>query len=104
MVDRCLWLFELGTVNAAALTAKYNVSAAELAALGTAITAFTAAQPKPQNGLALRTSATKTIETLFAELDDALNNELDPLMEKFSVCQWSGCSTPVSFEAGRAFI
>ena len=82
-VNRCQSLLALGTANAAALAEKYNVPAADLEALDTAITGFGLVQSKPRNGRAAKSAATKRLEELFANLDKTLNNQLDPLIEKF---------------------
>ena len=87
VVNRCQSLSDLGTANKVALAAKYNVTEADLLALKTALTGFSGAQPKPRNGRAISASATKQLEALFAELDATLNNQLDPLLEKFKTSQ-----------------
>lgn len=87
VVNRCQTFSDLGIANKVALAAKYNVNANDLAALKAAIADFTGAQPKPRNGRAISASATKQLEALFAELDATLNNQLDPLMEKFKSTQ-----------------
>ena len=71
----------MGTANAAALAAKYNVSANDLKALKTAIADFTAAQAKPRQGISASASATVELVDLFAQLDEVLNKQLDPLVE-----------------------
>jgi hypothetical protein len=83
VVNRCRTLLGLGQANAAAPAAKYNISAADLDALETAITEFTTQQPRPRQGRAASASATRELATLFARLDEVLANRIDPLMEKF---------------------
>lgn len=83
VVSRCQTILNLGTENAEVLAAKYNVSAADLKAVKTAITEFTELQPKPRQSKATASAATREIETLFATLDEVLNNQIDPLTEKF---------------------
>ena len=82
-VNRCQSLQTLGDENADALAAKYNVKAAELKALNTAMTEFGEVQSKPRNGRAATASATKELDDLFEQLDKMLNEQLDPLMEQF---------------------
>jgi hypothetical protein len=82
-VNRCKFIATLGGENAALLSEKYNVKPADLAALNEAITAFEAVQGKPRNGKAAQASATAELKRLFAELDKTLNEQLDPLIEKF---------------------
>ncbi len=82
-VNRCQSLLTLGNGHAAALAAKANVKAAELTALGEAITEFGAVQSKPRTGRAAQAAATQELEELFDDLDKILNNQLDPLIEKF---------------------
>ena len=48
VVNRCQTILNLGNENAEVLAAKYNVSANDLKAVKTAITAFTELQPKPR--------------------------------------------------------
>lgn len=83
VVNRCQTILNLGNENAEVLAAKYNVSANDLKAVKTAITAFTELQPKPRQSRATATAATRELETLFATLDELLNNQIDPLTEKF---------------------
>ena len=52
-----------------------------------AITAFTDAQSKPRVGRATSAAATSELVTLFAELDEVLTEQLDPLMTKFRFTQ-----------------
>jgi hypothetical protein len=59
------------------------VKATDLTALNGAIAAFEAVQGKPRNGKAAQASATAELKRLFAKLDKTLNEELDPLIEKF---------------------
>lgn len=82
-VNRCQTILNLGNENAEVLAAKYNVSAADLKAVKTAITEFTELQPKPRQSKATSAAATRELETLFATLDEVLNNQIDPLTEKF---------------------
>lgn len=81
VINRCQTLLDPGTANAAPLAAKYNVSANDLKALKTAIADFTAAQPKPRQGISASASATVELVDLFAQLDEVLNKQLDPLVE-----------------------
>lgn len=83
VVSRCQTLADLGTANAAALAAKFDVAANDLAALAAAIAEFKVAQPRPRKGRAKRASATKQLAELFADLDEVLNRRLDPLLAKF---------------------
>jgi hypothetical protein len=87
VVNRCQSLSDLGDANKVALAAKYNVSADDIEALDTAIIEFVGSQAKPRNGRAISAAATKRLEALFAELDETLNNQLDPLLEKFASAQ-----------------
>lgn len=87
VVNRCRFLLALAQENAAVLAAKYHVAAADRTALSNAITAFTDVQTKPRQGLATSASATSELVSLFAELDEVLNMQLDPLMTKFGVTQ-----------------
>ncbi len=82
-VNRAKSILALGTEHAALLAEKYNVKATDLTALSGAITAFEAVQGKPRNGKAAQSSATAELERLFAELDKTLNEQLDPLIERF---------------------
>jgi hypothetical protein len=41
-------------------------------------------KPRPRQGRAASASATAELMTLFVQLDDALFNQLDPMMEKFA--------------------
>ena len=83
MVNRCKSILALGKENATALAAKYNVTASDLTALGTAITEFGGAQPKPRLNRAAKAAATADLTELFDDLDKVLNEQLDPLIEKF---------------------
>ena len=83
VVNRCQTILNLGTENAEALAAKYNVSANDLKAVKTALAAFAELQPKPRQSKATSAAATRELETLFATLDEVLNNQIDPLTEKF---------------------
>ena len=82
-VHLCQSLLTLGKGHAAALAAKGNVKASELTALGEAIMEFGAVQSKPRHGRATQAAATKELEELFDDLDKTLNQQLDPLIEKF---------------------
>ena len=82
VMNRCQTILELGTANAEAL-AKYNVSATDLKALKSANEAFGEAQPKPRQRKAVAAAATQDLAKLFETLDGVLNNQLDPLTEKF---------------------
>lgn len=83
VVNRCQTMLNLGAENAELLAAKYNVSANDLKAVKTAIAAFGELQPKPRQSKATSAAATRDLETLFATLDEVLNNQIDPLTEKF---------------------
>jgi hypothetical protein len=83
MINRCQSLLTLGNENSAALAAKYNVAAKDLTALETAIGNFTGVQPKPRQSRAASAAATAELFDLFKQLDEVLNGQLDPLMEKF---------------------
>jgi hypothetical protein len=87
VINRCQTLSDLGDANKVALAAKYNVSADDLDALDAAIIEFVGSQAKPRNGRAISAAATKRMEALFAKLDATLNNQLDPLLEKFAATQ-----------------
>ena len=87
VVNRCQSLVPLGTANAAALTAKYNVVAADRTALNNALAAFAEVQTKPRQGQAASASATSDLVTRFEELDEVLNERLDPLLAKFRFTQ-----------------
>jgi hypothetical protein len=65
VINRCQTILDLGNANAAALDAKYNVSAKDLQSLKTAIANFTLAQSKPRNGVAVSAAATAEIAALF---------------------------------------
>jgi hypothetical protein len=83
VVGRCQAILDLGTENAEALTGKYNVTAADLKGLKSALQQFAALQPKPRQNRAAVTAATRELVNLFSTLDDLLSHQLDPLMEKF---------------------
>jgi hypothetical protein len=83
VVNRCRTLLELGQANATVLATKYNITNGDLDALETAITGFTAVQPKPRQGKASSAAATRDLAMLFTRLDEVLANQIDPLMEKF---------------------
>ena len=83
VANRCQTILNLGTENSEVLAAKYNVSAADLKAVKTGIAAFTELQPRPRQSKATSATATLELETLFATLDEVLNNQIDPLTEKF---------------------
>ena len=83
VVNRCQTILNLGTENAEVLAAKYNVSATDLKAVKTAIAEFGELQPKPRQSKATSAAATRELETLFATLDEVLNQQIDPLTEKF---------------------
>ncbi len=83
VVNRCRTLLELGQANATVLATKYNITNDDLESLETAITGFTTQQPRPRQGKAASASATRELETLFAQLDKVLYDQIDPLMEKF---------------------
>ncbi len=87
VVNRCQSIHTLGQENAAALTAKYNVVAADRTALNNALTAFAEVQTKPRQGQAASASATSDLVSLFGELDEVLNKQLDPLLAKFRFTQ-----------------
>lgn len=87
VVNRCQTLSDLGDANKVALAAKYNVSEDDLAALAATITEFVGSQAKPRNGRVISAAATKQLEALFAQLDVTLNDQLDPLLEKFASTQ-----------------
>ena len=87
VVNRCQSLVPLGTANAAALAAKYNVVAADRTALNNALAAFAEVQTKPRQGQAASASATTDLVTLFKELDELLNERLDSLLAKFRFTQ-----------------
>lgn len=82
-VNHCKSIAALGTENAVVLANKYNVKAKDLTALNTAIAGFEAVQGKPRSGRAAQSSATTELDRLFVKLDKTLNEELDPLIEKF---------------------
>jgi hypothetical protein len=65
------------------LAAKYNVTAGDLKALKTAIADFTEAQPKPRQSRSAKASATAELVDLFDQLDQVLNDRLDPLIQKY---------------------
>ena len=81
VINRCQSLVALGNENAAALAAKYNVTAKDLLTLKTAISNFTLSQSKPRQGVSTSAAATTELVTLFDQLDEVLRNQLDPLME-----------------------
>lgn len=83
VLNRCQAILDLGTANAKVLAAKYNVSASDLTAFKTAIQEFTSVQPKPRQGLAASASATAELVELFAAVDKVLQEQIDPLVEKF---------------------
>jgi hypothetical protein len=83
MVSRCQAILELGNANAAALAAKYNVSANDLKAARAAIAAFAGAQSGPRQSRAAQSSATKQLVKQFELLKEVLNAQLDPMMETF---------------------
>ena len=67
----------------AALAAKASVKANELTTLGEALTEFGAVQSKPRQGWAPQAVATKELEDMFDDLDRTLDQQIDPLIEKF---------------------
>ena len=81
VVNRCDALLTLGQAHAAALAAKFNVSAADLTAQGAALTAFKAVQSKPRENVSVIAAATKELQGLFTEVDALLADEIDPLVE-----------------------
>ena len=82
-MNRCKSIAALGTEHAVLLAEKYDVKAKDLTALNTAITEFEAVQAKPRNGKAAQSSATAELKRLFVKFDKTLNEQLDPLIEKF---------------------
>jgi YD repeat-containing protein len=84
VMNRCQSVLALGNGNAAALAAKYHVTAADLTALQGAITAFAAVQPMPRQG---RAASAAELRNLFARLDETLNSKLDPLLARFRFTQ-----------------
>lgn len=87
VVNRCQSIATLAQANAAALTAKYHVVAADRTALNNALTTFAEVQTKPRQGQAASASATSDLVTLFEDLDEVLNERLDPLLAKFRFTQ-----------------
>ena len=87
VVNRGQSLLTLGNEHAAALAAKYHVSANDLTALQDGLEDFAEVQPKPRLGRAASASATSELATLFSDLDKTLNEQLDPLMAKFRFTQ-----------------
>ena len=83
MVNRGKSILVLGNGNATALAAKYNVKASDLKALTTGIAGFVGLQPKPRLNRAAKAGATTALKALFNDLDKVLNEQLDPLIEKF---------------------
>jgi hypothetical protein len=83
LVNRCQSILALGTENADALAAKFNVTATDLKALKAAFAEFTELQPTPRQSRAASAAATADLEKLFAQLDEALKSRLDQLMVKF---------------------
>ena len=81
VINRCQSLLTLGNNNADALAAKYNVSAKDLQALKTAIGNFVSAQPKPRQSISTSAAATAQLVTLFDQLEEVFNQQLDPLIE-----------------------
>jgi hypothetical protein len=92
VVNRCQTILNLGNENAEVLAAKYNVRANDWKAAKTAIAGFNELQPKPRQSRATSTAATRELETLFATLDEVLNNQIDPLKEKFRESDATFCN------------
>ena len=67
--------------HAAALAAKFNVSAVDLTAQAAAVAAFKAVQSKPRENVSVIAAATKELHGLFADFDTLLTDEIDPLVE-----------------------
>jgi hypothetical protein len=65
----------------------YGVNAGKLNALKKKIDAFQAAQPKPRQGRATTSAATKMLAVLFAQTDELLKKRLDGLAVQFKETQ-----------------
>jgi hypothetical protein len=72
-----------------------------LKAAKTAIAGFDELQPKPRQSRAMSTAATRELETLFATLDGVLNNQIDPLAEKF---RESDATYYIEYRTARAIV
>ena len=72
----CQMIHDRAQTNLAAL-ADYNINAAKLAALQTAINEYAAAVPKPRAALSSRKTTNAGIAQIFRETDELLENQLD---------------------------
>ena len=82
-VQNCQNIHDLANTNLAAL-ADYGVTAAKLAALQTAITAFSGIMQKPRQTIASGKTVTQQLSDAFDAADLALNEELDNLIGQFA--------------------
>lgn len=86
VVARCQDILAAATENLASL-ADYGITQAKLTALKKKIEGFQALQPKPRQGRAHSSSATKEIAKLFKQVDELLNDRLDGLAFQFKDTQ-----------------
>jgi hypothetical protein len=82
VAPRCQEIHDLASAKTAAL-ANYGVTAADIAALQTAIDAYTAVLTKPLEAVVGRKEVTGSIAQDEDAADKVLKNELDPVMRKF---------------------
>lgn len=82
-VENCQNIHDAANTSLAALAA-YGVTAAKLAALQTAITAFSGLMGKPRQTIATGKTVTQQLGDAFDAADLALNEELDNLIGQFT--------------------
>ncbi len=86
IVARCQDIHAVATQYLASL-ADYGVNSTKLNTLKKKIDAFQAAQPKPRQGRATTSAATKMLASLFAQADELLTKRLDGLAVQFKDAQ-----------------
>ena len=86
MLARCRAIYAEANAVVASL-ADYGVTAAKLTSLKKKTDAFQSAQPKPRQGRATSSAATKALPELFALTDGLLNDRLDGLAVQFKDSQ-----------------
>lgn len=80
--QRCQGVHTEATAVAGALVA-YGITAADLTALQTKITAYVDVVAFPRNAVTIRKGATAELNALIKDTMKLLNNRLDPMMEEF---------------------
>jgi hypothetical protein len=86
IVARCQDIHAAASQDLASLT-DYGVNAVKANTLKKKIDAFQAAQPKPRQGRATTSAATKMLVSLFAQADELLKKRLDGLAVQFQEAQ-----------------